>query len=176
MVNSTSSFKGTSMMKYLKNLSTLDLIAFVVIVLYIILDVKMPKSLDPFILSPLGMIIVLLIPLGLFIYINPIIGVLSLFVAYKILSDAKYTGAPINTEVININPTTFNRNSNTAKPSISSSDTNETHIETAHANEKTLEADVIAKMAPIGVSDPSTYIKTSYKPITLDDHSPATPY
>jgi hypothetical protein len=176
MANSTPSLKGTAIMKYLKNLSTLDLIAFAVIVLYIILDIKLPKSLDPLILTPLGMIVILLIPLGLFIYVNPIVGVLSLFVAYKILSDAKYTGAPIMTEVTNINPATFNRNSNTAKPVTPVSDTYEARIETPNVQEKTLEVDVIAKMAPIGVSDPSTYIKTSYKPITLDDHSPATPY
>jgi len=179
MAFSLSSLKVSSITKYFKNLSTLDLILFGLIVLYLIFDVRLPHSLDPFLLSPLGMIVLLLIPFVLFLYVNPVIGVLSLFMIHKILSDAKPVVTTIKTELPAMNPNKFNKqgvsfddNNNIIVPS----STVENHIDMPNVPTNTLEENVVTQMAPIGVSDPATFIKSSYKPITLDDHSAASPY
>lgn len=165
---SLSSLKVSSITKYFKNLSTLDLILFAAIVLYLIFDIHLPRSIDPFLLSPLGMITLLLIPFVLFLYVNPVVGVLSLFMVHKILSNAKPNVQPIKSELPAMNPSTFN------KPE--SSNIIENHIETPVVVNNTLEEEVVFKMAPIGISDSGTYIKSSYKPLVLDDHSSASPY
>lgn len=180
MAFSLSSLKVSSITKYFKNLSTLDLILFAFIVLYLVFDIHVPHSLDSFLLSPLGMIVLLLIPLVLFLYVNPVVGILSLFMVHKILSDAKPDVKSIKTELPAMNPNTFNRQGNVvASNPAENVDTNpvvEDHINTPNVPNGTLEEDVVGKMAPIGVSDPGTFIKSSYKPIILDDHSPASPY
>jgi hypothetical protein len=180
MAFSLSSLKVSSITKYFKNLSTLDLILFALIVLYLIFDVRLPHSFDSFLLSPLGMIVLLLIPFVLFLYVNPIVGILSLFMVHKILSDAKPDVKPIKTELPAMNPNTFNKQSNilasNTNDNVATNPVVENHIITPNVPNASLEEDVVGKMAPIGVSDPNTYIKSSYKPIVLDDHSAASPY
>ena len=128
------------------------------------------------------MIVLLLIPFALFLYVNPVIGVLSLFMIHKILSDAKPVVTTIKTELPAMNPSKFNRPGANFENTINSNSNSEAstavenHIDTPDVPTHTLEEDVVTQMAPIGVSDSATFIKSSYKPITLDDHSAASPY
>lgn len=164
------SFSLSSVSKYFKKLTVLEIILSVIIVLYLILNIQMPKMFDSFVLSPLGMIIVIMIPFYLFLYVNPVLGVLSLFMAHKILSNARNEDNIIKTEILRHNAAEFNK-----APQIEPAPSNyDKKIETPNVETNTLEEDVISKMAPIGKSDPINYIKSSYKPITLDDHSAAT--
>lgn len=164
-----SSFSLSSVSNYFKKLTVLEIILFIIIILYLILNIKMPKMFDEFVLSPLGMIIIIMIPFYIFLFVNPVIGVLSLFMAHKILSNAKNENNIIKTEILKHNTAQFNKTPDIIPEQASS----EKHIETPYVETNTLEEDVISKMAPIGRSDPINYIKTSYKPITLDDHSAA---
>ena len=154
---------SNSISKYYKKFSVLEIVLIIAITLYLILNVETPKVMIPFLLSPLGMIIVIMIPFYLFISVNPIIGVLSLFVAHKLLSTAKHQEITIHSEVLKHYPSQFN----TSGDNVSIS---EKHIEPPKNTQNTLEEDVVSSMAPIGISDSSAYIKSSYKPITLDDH------
>ena len=165
-----SSFSLSSVSNYFKKLTVLEIILIAIIIVYLISNIQMPKIFDEFVLSPLGMIIVIMVPFYIFLFVNPVIGVLSLFMAHKILSNAKNENNVIKTEILKHNSAQFNK-----APEIVPQETvSDKHIETPNVATNTLEEDIVSIMAPIGRSDPINYIKTSYKPITLDDHSAAT--
>lgn len=135
----------------LKYISPLEILLFILFVVYIVFSIPTPLFLIPLMDSPLGLGITILTTLYLFLYTTPILGILSIFVAYELLRRSskvsehkpqimKYTPSQVKKDVYmkEMNPPT---------------------------NVLTLEEEVINQMAPIGKSDPSTYIDTSYKPI-----------
>ena len=65
--------------------SRLELILFSLFVFYLVFQVDTPQLLIPYIDSAMGMIVIVGITLYLFLYTHPILGVLSVFVAYEVL-------------------------------------------------------------------------------------------
>ena len=138
------------------NASPLEVILFILFVFYLIFQVKTPAFLAGFVDSPVGMIVVLFFAIYMFLYTHPIVGILSIFVAYEIIRRsslqtgkvvlAEYTPTPtqpkIDAEMKSMNP----------------------------PKEKTLEEDVVDQMAPIGKSEPAGYVMTAFKPIAEDVH------
>jgi hypothetical protein len=137
------------------NASPLEVILFILFVFYLVFQVETPSFLEEFIDSPVGMIIVLCFTLYMFLYTHPILGILSIFVAYevirrssliagKILLTPPYipTQPKIDAELKSMNP----------------------------PKERTLEEDVVEQMAPVGKSEPSGYVMTSFKPVAEHVH------
>ena len=134
----------------LKSISPLEILLFVLFVVYIVFSIPTPFFLIPLLDSPLGLAIVIITTLYLFLYTTPILGILSIFVAYEMLRrSSKVTG---NTPIMKYTPTQVKKDKymKEMNPPI--------HV-------LTLEEEIVKQMAPIGKSDPSTYIDTSYKPI-----------
>ena len=138
---------------FLKSISPLEIILFIVFVIYIIFPINTPEILIPIINSSFGLAIILILTLSLFFYTTPILAILAILVAYELLrrSNVKSIINKKNHTVEYIPPTQEQKD--------------EKIVEMNPVKVETLEEEVVYKMAPIGKSDPSVYIETSYKPI-----------
>ena len=138
---------------FLKSISPLEIFLFIVFVIYIIFPIHTPEILIPFINSSFGLAIVLILTLSLFFYTTPILAILAILAAYELLRrsnlKAKSTVKPSYVEYV---PPTQEEKDD--KMMIM----NPVKVET-------LEEELVYKMAPIGKSDPSVYMETSYKPV-----------
>jgi len=139
------------------NASPLEVILFILFVFYLVFQVKTPAFLAELISSPVGMVVVFVLAVYMFLYTHPILGILSIFVAYEVIRRsslitgkvvlAQYTPTQpkIDAELKAMNP----------------------------PKERTLEEDVVDQMAPIGKSEPAGYVMTSFKPVSEHVHSAA---
>ena len=62
-----------------------EIVVLVIFILYLIFPVSTPGELSPYIESPLGVIVLLVMIVALFLYSHPLVAVLFLFVAYTLL-------------------------------------------------------------------------------------------
>lgn len=122
-------------MKYFN--SPFEYVLLVSFILYLVLPVNIPEPIAKFVETPLGIIGLFLITVALFVYVNPILGVLYIFVAYELLRrSSRITG---KTAYIEYTPTQVIKDENMRKMNPPS--------------EKTLEEIIIQKMSPIGESN-----------------------
>jgi hypothetical protein len=136
------------------NASPLEVILFILFVFYLVFQVKTPAFLAELISSPVGMVVIFVLAVYMFLYTHPILGILSIFVAYEVIRRsslitgkvvlAQYTPTQpkIDAEIKAMNP----------------------------PKERTLEEDVVEQMAPVGKSEPAGYVMTSFKPVAEDAH------
>ena len=134
----------------LKSISPLEILLFILFVVYIVFSIPTPAILIPLLDSPLGLGIIILTTLYLFFYTTPILGILSVLVAYELLRrSSKVSGS---TPILKYTPTQIKKDKYMKEMN-------------PPTNVLTLEEEIVREMAPIGKSDPSTYIDTSYKSI-----------
>lgn len=134
----------------LKSISPLEIFLFILFVVYIVFSIPTPGFLVPFIDSPFGLGIVIITAIYLFLYTTPILAILSIFVAYELLRrSSRVTG---KTQIMEYTPTQVKKDKYMKEMNPP------THV-------LSLEEEIIREMAPIGKSDPTTYMDTSYKPI-----------
>jgi hypothetical protein len=77
-----------------KNMKTYEIVLLVCFIIYIIFPIQTPTSISKIVESPLGIVILFCITVSLFIYTNPILGVVYILVAYELLrrsSDSNMT-------------------------------------------------------------------------------------
>ena len=115
-----------------KSLSTLEIIVLVVFVIYLIFPLPTPQLIAPFINGSFGMLTVFIVVILIFLYTNPILGVVFIFVAYELLrrSAAVYKAQPMM------------KNSPTERKKT------QEMVRMNPPKETTLEEQVIQKMAP----------------------------
>jgi len=70
---------------FLKNMQIPEIVVLVIFILYLIFPVSTPGELSPYIESPLGVVLLLIMIVALFLYSHPIVAVLFMFVAYTLL-------------------------------------------------------------------------------------------
>ena len=132
------------------NASSLEVILFVIFVVYVVFQPRTPPVLAGLIDTPVGTAIVMVFAVYLLLYSHPVLGVLSVFVAYELLRRSS--------TVVQYIPTML-----TAQPKV------DAKIQSFNPPvERTLEEDVVAQMAPIDVS--SDYVETGFKPVSNDVH------
>ena len=139
----------------MKSDTTLDYVLIALFVLFLVLQIEIPAFLAEWIDTPVGIAAVIIVALYMFLYTNPILGVLSLIVAYEILRrSSKKTGRYALTQLL---PTQTTR---------------DTEMRAMNpAKSATLEEEVVAKMAPIGVSNQSGgVIETPFRPVSEETH------
>jgi len=148
---------------FFKSVSPLEMFLLIVFVFYLIFPVSTPNELAPYIDSSLGMAVVFIVTIYLFLYTTPILGILSIFVAYELL---RRSSAVLFGKVVGRSDTTW-ISGNT--PAVEHAPTQQKKdVQMAKMNPPavtTLEEQVVSQMAPIGKSDPMTFIDTSYKPV-----------
>ena len=69
------------------NVEPLEVVVFILFLLYLIMQVKTPEMLKPLINDPVGMVVIILGILYLLYYTHPILGILGIFVAYELIND-----------------------------------------------------------------------------------------
>jgi hypothetical protein len=179
------------------DIPALEILLLIIFIFYLIFQVKTPNMLIDFVNSNLGMIIILIITVYLFLFTNPILGVLSIFVVYELIrrssislaNSPTYVGGSTRMynpqKIINdIDDKPFhsilglpnivkNKNiDNISQPIPNIQYTQNSDVRTIEMHnmnptpEVTLEEEVVTKLAPIGQSQSSGYIETSFKPIS----------
>jgi len=132
-----------------KSLSPLECSLLVIFVLYLVLPIQAPEFISGTVDSPLGMLTIFIVTLYLFFYSNPILAIVYVFVAYELLRrSSQVTG---RVPLVQYTPSQVKR---------------DTQIQAMNPPKtKTLEEEVVDKMAPIGRSDPVVYTSSSFKPV-----------
>jgi len=143
---------------FVKSISPFEIVLFIAFILYIVIPVQLPDLIRQYADGPISMIILFGIVVYLFLYTNPALGILGIFVAYELL---RRSADPIGRAAyIQYTPTEIKREAdlkemNPPKP-------------------PTLEEEVVDKMAPIGHSDPASFVDTEFKPIADGTHNALT--
>jgi len=133
-----------------------ELVLVFLLIVYLILGFKTPEPIASIVDSLIGKIVIFIIVIYLFMYFNPILAVLSLFVAFDLIRRSSIT-------------TGFD-----ALKRYAPSEQKKMSQFTAYNQfPYTLEQEVVAKMAPIMKSGTSL-TKASYKPL-LDNLYDASP-
>lgn len=146
-------------MAYLKNFDVLDILLLAVFVIYIAFPISTPQWLVPLIDSPIGMLVIFIITVSLFVYRNPILGILYIFVAYELFRRNHYVvpASPIVSE------TQYMANRVPQKiPSQSEKNDELQTLNPPHVS--TLEEEIILKETPIGVSNLPVIVDTTFVP------------
>jgi hypothetical protein len=130
-----------------KSFSTIELSLLVVFIIYIILPIDTPIFLSGVIDNPISLVIMFGIAVYLFMYSNPVLAILYIFVAYELLRRTSKT-----TVIKAVQHT----------PSQVAKDKEMKQMNPPKA--ATLEEEIVEKMAPVGKSDASVYVNSSYKP------------
>jgi hypothetical protein len=140
------------------NASPLEVILFILFVFYLVFQVKTPSFLEELVNSSVGMVVVLCFAVYMFLYTHPIVGILSIFVAYEVIRRS----SPIAGQIL------------FTPPYIPTQPKIDAELKAMNPpKERTLEEDVVDQMAPIGKSEPAGYVMTSFKPVAEDVHSAA---
>jgi hypothetical protein len=162
-------------MKYfskLKNVSVLEIFVIAIFIVYLVFPIATPIIVAPYIESALGMIVLFCVVVFLFIYSNPILAVLFVFVAYELLR--RSTKAIFSTPKVN-NYTRLSQPAEKIEKEVSITEVNtNTTMGNGVVDQTTLEEIVVAQMAPIGKSEPSNFITSTFKPVatTVQGASP----
>lgn len=139
---------------YFTSLSALEIGILILFVIYLVFDIYPTDSMAKYIDTPIGMGATLIVTLYMFITFSPILGVISLFVAYEVIRRS----ALINNRVAMIQYTPTQERKN---------------VELAEMNPPqptTLEEEMVASMAPIGKSSMISYQTSEFKPVAEDSH------
>ena len=70
---------------FTKSMSLIEMVALVIFIIYLVYPFKTPEYMKGFINSPLGLVSMFIVTLFLFLYTNPFLGVIYIFVAYELL-------------------------------------------------------------------------------------------
>jgi hypothetical protein len=152
----------------LKNIHVSEMLVLTIFILYLIFPVATPSTFSPYIESPLGMIVLFSTILSLFLYSHPIVAVLFLFVAYTLLRRSAVahpkTAYVQYTESTPVKMKEAQQEIDDATPP---------HHEPRNARVSgpqpvSLEEEIVAEKAPIGVSDKIEIVKTAYLPVSTN--------
>ena len=143
----------------LKRLGVFDIILLALFVIYVVFPVPTPQWLVPLIDSPVGMLVIFAATISLFVYRSPILGVLCIFVAYELLRRNHYIppASPISGQTQYL--------ANRVPQKIHTQSEKNAELQNMNpVKSATLEEEVIAKEAPVGVSQLPVGMETSFHP------------
>jgi hypothetical protein len=142
---------------FVKKFSALEIIIMVILVLYLVFNIQTPDILTGYISSPIGIVIVLLLALCLFLYMNPVLGILGLFVAFELIRRSNAIAPVGKVTMLQYTPPQMKKDDEMVKMN--------------PQKMASLEEEVVAQMAPLGVSEPAGYVTTSFRPVSENVHN-----
>ncbi len=153
---------------FLKNMQIPEIVVLVIFILYLIFPVSTPGELSPYIESPLGVVLLLIMIVALFLYSHPIVAVLFMFVAYTLLRRS----AVVQPKVAYVQETQSTKDKMKAAQDELEKAT-PPHHEVRNADlrarqPKTLEEEIVADQSPIGVSNKITVLESTYLPVSTN--------
>lgn len=126
----------------------------VVFIIYMLFDIELPSTLSNMVDTLTGNIVVALLALSVFVYTNPILGILALVVGWLLIKrSSRDTG------------------SYALKHYLPSEKAKEGAFEKYNEHPVTLEQEMVEKMAPLVDGEPSSEL--DYKPVLDKDHDAA---
>jgi hypothetical protein len=138
------------------SVSPLEVVLFVVFVLYLIFPVQTPSFLTQYINSNIGIAIIIILTLYMLFYTTPILAILTVFIAYELLRRSHVIRTAGN---------------HLRQPQRSLIEHNHSQwkkdVELKKMNppvETTLEEQVISMMAPLGKSESVSFLDAAYSP------------
>jgi len=146
---------ASSFVSVFKSLKIVEVIVLVIFLLYLIFPVYAPDVVANTIDSCIGMIVVFCVALFLFIYANPVVAVLFVFVAYELLRRSAQNKGRV--AYVQYTPSQEKRDEELVKMN-------------RPVNYKTLEENVVAQMAPIGHGSIVQYTESTFKPMADKVH------
>jgi len=156
-----------------KSLKTVEIVFLVIFVLFIVFPLPIPSYLAVLIENPLGIITMLCITIFLFVYSNPILGVVYILVAYELLRRSSLaTGRVV---LVNDN----NGNVREQKPSYSAGERTTKSVPMTQKTQEvntvappspaTLEEEIVSVSVPVDMSQtPSGVPESNFQPVA--DH------
>lgn len=136
----------------LKLMTPLDMVLVALFVLYIALPLNTPTELAGFVDSPLGILLLFCATLYMFLYKNPVLGVLFILVSYELLR--RSSAVTMRSDVLEYVPSEVKREQVMAKAQPPANLT------------ATLEEEVVAQRAPLVDSQKvNAYLESEFKPI-----------
>ena len=143
-------------MEYINNLlkNSHQLILVILFLIYLVLGFKMPELIATMIDSSIGKIVVALVVLMLFVYSNPILGVLGVLVAFQLIKTSSEKTGTYGLE--QFYPTEEKKWS---------------PFTPTHQFPYTLEQEVVKQMASQKFN--GNYVKAPYRPMLDDTHEAA---
>lgn len=135
----------------MKKLANHEIILGLLLVAYSAMDISAPMWLNDFVVSEIGSIVVVLVALSFFLYLNPVIAVIGLVATYELINRARRS-THFGGSMINYLPKT--------QPDCSD-------LNAYNQFSTTLEQEMVAKMAPL--VGPSVS-QVTYKPVLDNDH------
>lgn len=140
--------------------ATLDYVLIALFLIFIVFQIEIPQFLAEWIDTPVGIAGVIIVAIYMFLYTTPILGVISLVAAYELLRRSSLKTGKFAIPMYL--PTQENRD---VKMEVLNAP-----VVASQAN--TLEEEVVAKMAPIGVSDTNlAVIETTFRPVNENIHN-----
>jgi hypothetical protein len=140
----------------LKNATTVDIALFILFVIYLVFPIQTPVMISPYIDSPIGILLMFCATLYLFFFVNPILGIVFVFVAYELLRrSASYMGIG-NSGV---------RSSLIMQYTPSEEKKEEVLQSLNPPTPATLEEELVAKMAPVGLSETNPIVNSQFAPV-----------
>jgi hypothetical protein len=133
----------------MKSFSQTEMALFVIFILYLILPIDTPRFLAPYVDSSLGMLAMFVITVFLFFYSSPFLAVIYVLVAYELLR--RSANIAHTQTIIQYTPSQAKK---------------DTQMNAMNPTKKeSLEEEIVDKMAPVGHSDPVSYMSTSFTPV-----------
>lgn len=143
------------MSKYLPSLnsiSPLEVVLFLVFVLYLIFPIPTPYIVKPFINTNIGMATIIIMTIYMLLYTTPILGILTVFVAYELLRRSSAGGVNRTVSLVKYTPSQPKKDQEMA--------------EMNPAKELSLEEEIINRNSPVGKGGfGDGYIESSFKPV-----------
>jgi hypothetical protein len=132
------------------SVSPLEVVLFVIFVLYLIFPVPTPSFLIQYINSNISIALIIILTLYMLFYTTPILAILTVFVAYELLRRSNQ-GPPVSKRLLHHSPSQWQKDAEMKKmnpPAVT-----------------TLEEQVISIMAPVGKGESALFENTSsFKP------------
>lgn len=143
--------------------STVEIVLLIAFIGYIVFPVSTPSAMISYVDSPIGFVFVFVVTIALFVYTNPILGIVYIFVAYELFRRSTLP-KPLarRSEEPRITQQMPQRE---PQPSHSQS-AKDTQLRQMNPSvPKTLEEEMVEVRAPIGHGSPVSYTESSFLPV-----------
>ena len=145
-----------------KQFSVIETILLFLFVIFIIFPINPPSPIAQLVESPLGIVMIMGITISLFIFTNPILGVIYLLVAYELL---RRSSISVHQNIYQAIPHVVHQKmSDPSDPSVPNQQSDV--VVSLPILNRTLEEDIISQRAPVGRSNANTFVDTNFKPVS----------
>ena len=155
----------------LKSLKPFEFVLITLFIIYIIFPIHTPDMLKPYVDSPLAIVLFFVMIVSFFLYTTPILGVLSILVVYELLRRSTLSNHVSSTRMDGdsswyTDPVAYVNNVKPSAIAMAEEKNKDEQLKAMNPQKQTtLEEDIVRMRAPIGISEPTKYIDSDYKPV-----------